>query len=136
MKRNMVNTYSKILITNSTLLNYIAENTPKELQYEWLRSTYTQDRFLLVNNVQLYLNFLDVVLNRDLRELNVWINKNIVLQFGNMSEKTFDVRMRIATSMLNKCQSINDDKKREVHEHLIKRMSLEFYSVVNESLPF
>lgn len=132
----MVNTSSKILITNSTLLNYIAKNTPKELQYEWLRSTYTQDRFLLINNVQLYLNFLDVVLNRDLRELNVWINKNIVLQFGNMSEKTFDVRMRIATSMLNKCQSINDDKKREVHEHLIKRMTIEFYSVVNESLPF
>lgn len=91
---------------------------------------------MIVNNNQLDVSWLNMYFNRDLRELNIWINKNIVLYLGDFCETTIGVRLRIATSMLNKCYSIDDDKKRVLHTALTHRIWREFYSVVNEQLPF
>lgn len=105
-------------------------------KYRFLNRVQDQDRNMIVNNCQLHVSWLTMYFNRDLRELNTWINKNIVLCLGDVCEKTVDVRLRIATSMLNKCYSIDDDTKRMVHTYMVERLRREFYSVVNEQLPF
>lgn len=124
------------LLIKTPLLEYVNPKLMKYQKYKFLNRVQDQDKYMVVNNCQLHLSWLTMYFNRDLRELNTWINKNIVLCLGDICERTADVRIRIATSMLNKCYSIDDDTKRMVHTRLIHRLKLEFYSVVNEQLPF
>ena len=91
---------------------------------------------MVVNNCQLNIPWLKMYFNYDLRTLNVWINRNIVLCLGDIVERTFDVRVRIATSMLFKCIGLTDDEKRQIHSDFVTKMRREFYSVVDEQLPF
>lgn len=124
------------ILLKTPLLEYINPYLMKWQKYRFLNRVQDQDRNMIVNNCQLHVSWLTMYFNRDLRELNTWINKNIVLCLGDVCEKTVDVRLRIATSMLNKCYSIDDDTKRMVHTYMVERLRREFYSVVNEQLPF
>ncbi len=127
---------SSDILLKSPLLSYINPNSEKWVKYHFLNKVQEQDANMIVNNNQLDVSWLNMYFNRDLRELNIWINKNIVLYLGDFCETTIGVRLRIATSMLNKCYSIDDDKKRVLHTALTHRIWREFYSVVNEQLPF
>ena len=105
-------------------------------KYRTLNRIQDQDKFMVVNNCQLNIPWLKMYFNYDLRTLNVWINRNIVLCLGDIVERTFDVRVRIATSMLFKCIGLTDDEKRQIHSDFVTKMRREFYSVVDEQLPF
>ena len=91
---------------------------------------------MIYDNNQLDTIWINMKLNRDLRELNAFVNKNIVLKFGRISDTTFGVLLRIATGMLNKCNSITEEDKLRIHRKLCLRLHLEFNSVINEMLPF
>lgn len=124
------------ILLKTPLLSYLRPDLQKWEKYHFLNAVQDQDKTMVVNNCQLHTSWLNMYFNRDLRELNIWINRNIVLCLGDAVESTIGVRLRIATSMLNKCYSIDDDKKRELHSALTNRIWQEFYSVVNEQLPF
>lgn len=124
------------ILLKTPLLLHLNPNSEKWIKYHFLNKVQDQDKNMVVNNNQLNISWLNMYFNRDLRDLNIWINKNIVLCLGDFCETTVGVRLRIATSMLNKCYSIDDDKKRELHSALTQRIWREYYSVVNEQLPF
>lgn len=124
------------ILLKTPLLSHVNPNSEKWVKYHFLNKVQDQDRCITVNNNQLRTSWLNMYFNRDLRDLNIWINKNIVLCLGDENATTIGVRLRIATSMLNKCYSIDDDEKRELHTALTQRIWNEYYSVVDEQLPF
>lgn len=128
---------SKILI-NSALLQHV-KDLDKYQQYIWIHNTWTQDRITIlsaISNNMFDKNNLDTYFNYELRTINEWIIKNIVLQMYRMTEATLGVLLRIATGMLNKCTSIDKDEKIRLHDHLCVKLKREYYEMVNESLPF
>lgn len=128
--------YMNDLLIKSVLLKGIPKDYPKYKKYEYLDKLQDLDQYMIYDNNQLDTLWINMKLNRDLRELNAFVNKNIVLKFGRISDMTFGVLLRIATGMLNKCNSITEEDKLRIHRNLCLRLHLEFNSVINEMLPF
>jgi len=128
--------YSSELLIKSPLLKFIQKDWLKYQIYNYLDKNKNLDQYMLINNNQLDTLWLNAYTNIELRNINEFVNRSIVLKFGSISEETFGVLLRIATGMLNKCKSINDAEKRKLHCSLCLRLKLEFNSVFNEMLPF
>lgn len=69
-----------------------------------------------------------------IRKLEAWITNNIVLQ-PSLSPQTVEVRLRIATNMLN---SMEIDKRiaMEMHYGFVTNIKGLFLDLLNEELPF
>lgn len=68
-----------------------------------------------------------------------WINKNILIQLTNDSYITTDVKIRIATSMINKLVNQEKLKKQHAilaHEILVANVAEIHHVLLDESLPF
>lgn len=68
-----------------------------------------------------------------------WINKKILFELPYASDKTIAVRLRIATSMLNKLEEtkiIPKDICLKYHERLIENSSKLVSAIRTEDLPF
>lgn len=65
-----------------------------------------------------------------------WVNENISLQMINTHYKTIDVKVRIATSMLNKLSCFSDYEKIRIHDNLVRNVRIEQEVLMEESLPF
>lgn len=128
--------YSSELLIKSPLLKFIPDDWMKYQVYNYLDKNKNLDQFMLINNNQLDTLWLNAYTNIELRNINEFINRSIILKFGKISDTTFGVLLRIATGMLNKCKCIDDDEKRKLHRSLCLRLQLEFNSVFNEMLPF
>ena len=73
--------------------------------------------------------------NVELRRWMLWVWKRIFAPLDNISYYTMEVRIRIATSMLNKLQipkSINI----KIHANLVENLHYCHYALMTEDLPF
>lgn len=75
------------------------------------------------------------ILNTELRKLLCWINYNIIRNIDIDSLDTINVKLRIATCMLNKID-IDDVYKIEIHYNLVKNVREEYYNIQLSELPF
>ena len=92
---------------------FIAEDTPKDLADAIMTARCLSPR---------------------IRKVEAWITNNIVLQ-PSLSPKTVEVRLRIATNMLN---SMEIDKRlaMEMHYGFVTNIKGLFLDLLNEELPF
>lgn len=66
----------------------------------------------------------------------MWVNKNICQNLKTDYYKTTDVKLRIATGMLNNIQSLTDLEKIQIHSNLVRNVRLEIGLIQEETLPF
>lgn len=74
--------------------------------------------------------------NPELRRWLKWVNYNIVVQLGNDTQWTVGVKLRIATGMLNRIESLTDLEKIQVHSNLTRNVWKEFFNIQTDLLPF
>lgn len=80
-----------------------------------------------------------VMFNHELISWLAWVNKNICLPLQKDVEKTFnttEVKLRIATGMLNKIESLTDLEKIQIHMNLTENVQQEKSRLILNSLPF
>lgn len=76
---------------------------------------------------------------KDLQNIIKWINKNILTQLDTLESKTLEVRLRIATSMLNKAVYDNDINKLVgvvIHDNFVKNLKGLYFDLKIDELPF
>lgn len=73
---------------------------------------------------------------KELHRWLVWVNRNIVLNLGLDSYETVGVKLRIATSMLNKIKTLDNITKIEIHLNLTRNVWNEQRIIEVEDLPF
>lgn len=76
------------------------------------------------------------LVNKDIRRWLKWVNYNIVIQLGEVDFTTLGVKLRIATGMLNRIESLTDLEKIQIHSNLTRNVNEEFYRIFDENLPF
>lgn len=65
-----------------------------------------------------------------------WVNKNICQQIVVDTCITTDVKVRIATGMLNKIKSLTDEEGIQIHRNLVENLKKLSIEVDLEQLPF
>lgn len=80
--------------------------------------------------------------NRQVYNLILWIEKNIIINLGTMLDnnygfdyRTTNVRLRIATGMLNKID-IPKEIKIMYHDNMVNNIHHEIQLIADEELPF
>lgn len=81
-------------------------------------------------------SWLDIMRKHDVIVWLRWINSNICQRFYVDDWKTMDVKLRIATGMLNKLTSLTDEEKIKIHCNLTTNVKKAKIDVELESLPF
>ena len=77
--------------------------------------------------------------NDELRTVERWITNNIFVVLNNIAPKTYGVRVRIATSMINKLVhegKLSHELSILFHEGFVKNLEKVWYDLEMESLPF
>lgn len=74
--------------------------------------------------------------NADVIKWIMWVNVNICRKLETDFYKTTDVKLRIATGMLNNIQSLTDLEKIQIHSNLVRNIQLEIGRIQEEQLPF
>ncbi len=78
-----------------------------------------------------------IMSNFDVVDLLKWINNNIVVGlFANEGYYTIQVKLRIATGMLNKITSLSDAQKQKLHSNLTENVNDLWFIRVSRDLPF
>ena len=121
---------------------------PSEV-YDALRIAYNQGAPGILNNTRMiapiteeednYDIIEEVWRNSHLQFIVRWINRKITLCIGIETYRTLGVRVRIATSMINKLVNEGYLSKRmsmRIHYYLCENVRNESSLVVNEELPF
>lgn len=129
-------------------LKTIASSDNKDITlreiYEFAYHVSSQYRGL-INNCSYCIapfNIQKCLTNSLLRNWIQWVNKNIVLQLWCDTEDTTNVKLRIATGMLNK---LNEDEryicvdpveKIQIHSNLVNNIREEIIKIQLDELPF
>ena len=96
----------------------------------------TQNCFLEIDEERLYEYILQY---RDLYNLICWINEHILTQLDTLESKTLEVRLRIATSMLNKViysNELNTLIGVIIHDSFVKNLKQLYFDLATDELPF
>lgn len=126
-----------MMINTVLMRNSFEDRTLKE-RYEILRHIWESDRYgvMLSNACISPFNVATCLCNRDLRKWLEWVNLNICLLIASDTEKTTGVKLRIATGMLNKIESLSDIEKIQIHSNLTNNIYEEHFRIKNGELPF
>lgn len=92
--------------------------------------------FLEIGEERMYEYLLEY---KDLANVVYWINKNILTQLNTLESKTLEVRIRIATSMLNKVVTDNNINKLVgvvIHDNFTKNLKQLYFDLNVDELPF
>lgn len=130
---------------------------PKEMRYEmtafekyeYFRKLYNAGaHYILLNNVNVFGPFPRAIVPWDISEAQktaiynpevtkvlAWINKEIIINLGVMTEKTLYVKIRIATGMLDKCNILKDFKIL-FHDNMARNLQIEHTEIIMSDLPF
>ena len=73
--------------------------------------------------------------NRDLENVLIWINKNIIVRLSKIDETTLGVLIRIATGMLNKVD-IPKELSITLHNNMVENLKEEHKNMLLSQLPF
>lgn len=98
-----------------------------------LRNVNTHDLTMAIAPVD-YINM--VMPNPDLIRWIMWVNKNICQKLTDDCILTTGVKLRIATGMLNKLESLTDLEKIQIHCNLVLNVKKEQNKILDETLPF
>lgn len=124
------------MLLPNLLQRYSFDSTLKQ-SYEWNRKVWSQYRYELQNCSYCISPFsLSACLTHpQLRKLIEWVNYNIVRTIDIDTLSTINVKLRIATCMLNK---IDMDKihKIEIHSNLTRNIRNEYFAIIESELPF
>ena len=77
--------------------------------------------------------------NKDLSKLTQWINENITLSLGIDNYVTINVKLRIATGMLNNLVNkglVSSISAIQYHDRLVSNVRNEVSILLTEDLPF
>lgn len=121
----------------SPLLRYV-ENEDVRKQYEFIERNWENDRFCIQTSCEVIQPFPKEVclINKELNNWLIWVNKNITLHLASDTYRTTDVKLRIATGMLNKITSVDDIKKMLIHDNLTMNVNSEMNKIALSDLPF
>lgn len=124
------------MLSTSPLLQYVKNESHKE-QYKFLERNYDSDRYG-ISLCSLCIQPIEVncITNNEVRKWLEWVNKNIVLHLGSDFHMTTMVKLRIATGMLNKLESLTSLEKIKIHDNLTLNIHREINVVLTEDLPF
>lgn len=136
---NKIIDFSKIcncfLDTEHCILTNSYQHVKSKLLYTCSTVT-TSSNFLGISEDKMY----DILLqDNGLYTIICWINKNILIQLDTLESKTLEVRLRIATSMLNKViqqQNINNLVGIIIHDNFVKNIKELYYDLNTDQLPF
>ncbi len=81
-------------------------------------------------------NWLRIMCDHEMIMWLIWVNENICQQLKTDYYKTTDVKLRIATGMLNRIESLTDEEKIQIHSNLTNNIRAEMYRIQEELLPF
>lgn len=142
--RSMYSVFSNKIIEVSKTLNCCPEsekitevysNIKDKLLYTSLCVT-TNSNFLEIDEEDMY----DIILqNKDLQDVILWINSKILTQLETLESKTLDVRIRIATSMLNNVVQKSNIKPINgiiIHDNFVKNLKEVYFDLKTDDLPF
>lgn len=124
------------MLLPNLLRRYNVDPTLKE-SYEWNRIVWSQYRYELQYCSYCISPFSLVActINPQLRQLIGWINYNIVRTIDIDTLKTINVKLRIATGMLNKID-LDQISKIEIHSNLVRNIREEYFAIETSELPF
>lgn len=125
------------MLFTSPLL-YYCENMPLDDQYRFISRNWTWYRHDITGCSLCIQPFDEVkcIQNRELRRWLRWVNLNIILNMANDTYKTTEVKLRIATGLLNKIESLNAMEKMKIHDNLTFNVNKEINAVLDCNLPF
>lgn len=126
-----------MIISTVLTKGWFEDCTLKE-KYEILERVWESDRYgVTMSNACISpFNVVTCICNRDLRKWLEWVNLNICLPIASDTVITTGVKLRIATGMLNKLESLTDLEKIQIHSNLIRNVHLEQNAIIDETLPF
>ena len=140
----MYSVFSNKIIEVSKMLNCCPENeklsdvydnVKDKLLYTSLCVT-TNSNFLEIDKEDAY----EIILqNRVLEHVIHWINLKILTQLKTLESKTLEVRIRIATSMLNSAIQNNNLKPIWgiiMHDNFVKNLKELYFDLQIDELPF
>lgn len=144
----MYSVYSNYLdpLINAEIVKLTKNDKPSEI-LDGIRYAYSKGIIGVLNNVRIISSsiaddedYYEIIWrSQKLIEWLQWVNKNIVLIIGKETYRTIQVRVRIATSMLNKLVEenlITTKNAIKIHLNLVENVGRETMSIVNEDLPF
>lgn len=81
-------------------------------------------------------SWLKVMRNHSLIMWLWWVNDNICDKLDTDLYRTTMVKVRIATGMLNKLDSLTDSEKNEIHRYLTDNINKAVFLRIERDLPF
>lgn len=112
--------------------------------YNALRIAYNQGVMGILDNLRMFIPYSEqdedeiqylIWENTEFRKLVNWVNNKITLEIGKADYRTIDVRLRIATGMLNKL-SLPKNLNIKIHRQLVTNVRREMSLLNTEDLPF
>lgn len=146
----MISVFSNYLspLIEAKKYNLTEPTKPSEI-YNQLRDAYNQGVEGILDNTRFVAPICegeecyDIVYkiweSNDLQKLVRWINKKIVLAIGVTDFRAIEVRVRIATNMLNKLVDegvLDKIMATRIHFYLAKNVRMELSAINTEDLPF
>ena len=124
------------MLFDGPFIRYLGQDTLRE-QYNTLRKIAWAYGYDIYNSSVCISPFSrQRSLNTDLRKWLIWVNRNIILNLGLDSESTTRVKLRIATSMLNKVDDLSDIENVQIFTNLKDNINKEVDDIVLSELPF
>lgn len=124
------------MLFDGPFMRYLGQDTLRE-QYNTLRKIAWAYRYYIYDSSVCISPFSrQRCLNKPLREWLNWVNRNIILNLGLDSESTTRVKLRIATSMLNKVDDLSDIENVQIFTNLKDNINKELDDIVLNELPF
>lgn len=124
------------MLFNGPFLRYLDQPTTRE-KYEELRKIYYAYKYNIDHDSTCIspFNKQKCIVNRDLANWITWVNTNIILKIGLDLELTTRVKLRIASTMLDKVD-ITALENMQILSNLKYNINEEFYNFINDELPF
>lgn len=125
------------------MANCTQETKPSEI-YNQLRIAYNQGAKGILDCARIFIPYYEqeecdilyeIWRNPALRAIVRWINQKIVLELGIAKYQTINVRLRIATGMINNL-NLSKNLAISIHSHLVKNIQREMGLINTEDLPF
>lgn len=124
------------MLFDGPFIRYLNQDTLRE-RYNMLRKIEWAYRYDIYNSSACISPFSrQRCLNTALRKWLNWVNRNIILNLGLDSEFTTLVKLRIATSMLNKVDDLTDIENVQIFTNLKDNLHRELNEIVLSELPF
>ena len=125
------------LYTQYGLLNKLPKNDRMHEAIGLVQKLHIMSRYGCTSSaiISPYSNF-KLFSDKELLHWLSWVNKNICQQIVVDTCVTTDVKVRIATGMLNKIKSLTDEEGIQIHRNLIENLKKLSIEIDLERLPF